>query len=334
MNKFKYIIATILLLATIYLAGSKPETPIYSAQFPTVNQSLTALEDSINRAEAAISAIKRNNEAKIIWADSAKQKTKWSIVYLHGFTASQMEGDPVHRDIAATFAMNLYLARLSDHGLASDSALFQLTPDRFWETAKLALAIGEALGDKVILMSTSTGGTLALKLAEIYPHKVAALVNYSPNVAINNPLAPTLNNPWGLSLINTVSENGYVVNTKHTSPIIAQYWTEKYKTEALPQLQELVESTMLKSVFKNVKCPSLTLAYFKDEEHQDPTVKVSAIRWMHASLGTDANLKSLVEMPSVGVHPMASGLRSKDIDAVEHETKIFFKNVLEINSKN
>jgi hypothetical protein len=40
-----------------------------------------------------------------------------------------------------------------------------LTADAYWESAKLAYAIGKQIGKKVILMSTSTGGTLALKLA-------------------------------------------------------------------------------------------------------------------------------------------------------------------------
>ncbi len=331
MKKVNYLIGFIFFVLAIYLLGSKPETPMYKIDFPTVSQNLEVLSDSIYTAESSNSAIKINNEARIVWADSSKAKTDWSIVYLHGFTASQMEGDPVHKDIASKFGMNLYLARLSEHGLESDSALLYMTPESLWETSKTALAIGEAIGDKVILMSTSTGGTLALKLAEIYPDKVAALINYSPNVAINNFFTPILNDRWGLSILNLMSNNGYVDKYSASDSLISQYWTVKYKTEALPQLQELLETIMIEPVFSSIKCPSLTLAYFKDEEHQDPTVKVSAMRWMHTSLGTDANLKRLVEIPNVGVHPMASGLRSKDIGAVERETEIFLKNVLGIN---
>ncbi len=330
MKKLSYIIGVFLFLTTIYLTGSKPDTPIYSKEFPLVNSNLVLLEDSINKAESSNTAVKLNNEARIIWADSSNQKTEWSIVYLHGFTASQMEGDPVHRDIAAKFGMNLYLARLSEHGVESDSNLLHMTPESLWETSKLALAIGEKLGNKVILMSTSTGGTLALKLAATYPDKVTALINYSPNVAINNPLAFLLNMHWGLAMLNATATNGYIVNKRHVDPDIAQYWTEKYKTEALPQLQELVTSTMQEDVFEKVICPSLTLAYYKDEEHQDPTVKVSAMRWMNETLGTDMNKKRLVELPTVGVHPMASSLRSKDVEAVELETIKFLKEVLHL----
>lgn len=328
MRKIKYLVGTLFVFLTVWLIGPKPETPYYKADFKLANQNLVQLEDSINNAESSNSSIKINNQARIIWADSTKAKTEWCIVYLHGFTASQMEGDPVHRDIASKFGMNLYLARLSDHGVESDSALVHLTPDRLWETSKIALAIGEAIGSKVILMSTSTGGTLALKLAAMYPSKVAALINYSPNVAINNSSAFLLNKPWGLTLLNAVSENGYIVNKRHADSEIGQYWTEKYRTEALPQLQELVETSMTEMVFSKVTCPSLTLAYYKDEDHQDPTVKVAAMRWMNESLGTNPSKKIFVEMPTVGVHPMAASLRSEDIEAVESETSKFMEEIL------
>ena len=40
--------------------------------------------------------IKPDNQARIIWADSSKkEKTKIAFLYLHGFSASQAEGDPV-----------------------------------------------------------------------------------------------------------------------------------------------------------------------------------------------------------------------------------------------
>jgi pimeloyl-ACP methyl ester carboxylesterase len=58
------------------------------------------------------------------------------------------------------------------------------------------LAIGRQLGNKVIIMGTSTGGTNALQLAAAYPNDVEALILLSPNIAINDPNAWLLNNPW------------------------------------------------------------------------------------------------------------------------------------------
>ncbi len=332
MNKSTIVFSLLLIIVVIALVGPQPQTPTYSTRLPKVNSNLQALSDSIDKAEASNRFVKLNNEARIVWADSLHQQTEWSIVYLHGYTASQMEGDPVHKNIAKKYGMNLYLARLDGHGLASDSALFHMTADGLWETSKKALVIGEKLGKKVILMSTSTGGTLALKLASVYPDKVSALINYSPNVKIKERMAWMLNNPWGITLLNMQSENGYVINSGDEDSVINQYWTTKYRIEALPQLQELIETTMVKEVFKSIKIPSLTIAYYKDRKHQDPTVKVSAMKWMHRKLGTPKNLKKYIKLGSVGVHPLASGLRSKDLEGVERETSIFIEEILAIKN--
>jgi pimeloyl-ACP methyl ester carboxylesterase len=332
MKKRIFLTSTIILII-IVLLGPKPDTPYYQVDLPQITNSLRLLADSIARAEADNPLVKPNNEARIVWADSAYRQTNWAIVYLHGFSASQMEGDPIHREVAEHFDMNLYLARLSDHGLLSDSALVNLTPDRLWESARLALVIGRKLGKKVILMSTSTGGTLALKLAAQYPDKVDALINYSPNIRINNAYAGLMNNSWGLNILKFMSTDGYVITTGANDSIISQYWNTKYRIEALPQLEELVETTMTKDVFKEISCPSLTIAYYKDEEHQDPTVKVSAMQWMHESLATANDKKRYVELADVGVHPLASGLRSKDLASVKQYSVQFVEEILGVSAK-
>jgi pimeloyl-ACP methyl ester carboxylesterase len=167
------------------------------------------------------------------------------------------------------------LARLADHGVDTTEQLLLFTPDRLWQSGKTALAIGAAIGDKVILMSTSTGGTLALMLAATYPDKVHALINLSPNIEINNDMAFLANNPWGNQLARRVIGGDYqVINY----PVERQaYWNGKYRIEAIAQLQELLETGMTAETFSAVKCPSLTLYYYKNEQEQDPTVRVAAM---------------------------------------------------------
>jgi hypothetical protein len=73
-----------------------------------------------------------------------------------------------------------------------------------------------------------------------------------------------------------------------------------YSTGSLVQLEELLESTMKESTFKKVTQPSLLLYYFKDEDHQDPVVKVSAMKRMFVQLGTPDSLKRQVALPNTG----------------------------------
>src|SRR6476469_6803642 len=158
MFKKKWLLAIPLVLFIGYMAGPSPATPIYDPKLPELPSDPTQLEQVVNKEEA-MHHLKKNNEARIVWAnDSMHQKTEYAIVYLHGFTASQEEGEPVHRYVARHFGYNLYLSRLAEHGIDTTDQLINLTAENYWESAKRADAIGKQLGDKVIRMGTSTGG--------------------------------------------------------------------------------------------------------------------------------------------------------------------------------
>jgi esterase/lipase len=322
------LIPAILIIA--YLAGPNPSTPVYSSAMPAVPAEPVALVDYIKQQEAT-HAVKPDNEARVVWAsDSLKNKTEYAFVYLHGFTASQGEGDPVHRDLAKKFGCNLYLSRLAEHGIDTTEPMVNLTSDNLWESAKQALTIGKQIGNKVILVGTSTGGTLALKLAAEYPD-VYALILLSPNIAINDPTAWILNNPWGLQVARLVTGSNYL-DSKDTREAYRKYWTYHYRIEAAVNLEELIETTMNKKTFEKVKQPTLALYYYKDNIHQDSTVKVSAIKEMFTQLGTPADKKREVAMPNTGDHVIGSWIRSNDVPGVERETERFITEVLGIKA--
>ena len=330
-KRFIFISFPIILLIGVYFLGPEPTKPKYSATMPEVPSTPDELESYIAKKESK-HKVKPDNEARIVWLDSSRNKTEYSVVYLHGFSASQEEGDPVHTDFAKRFGCNLYLPRLADHGIDTTEQLLYFTPDRLWESAKEALAIGQAIGSKVILMSTSTGGTLALMLAAKYPEDVYALINMSPNIEINDPSAFLLNNPWGLQIARMVIGDNY--QNINYNPDRQQYWNGKYRLESLTQLQELIEEKMNAETFSQVTQPSLTLYYYEDEEHQDPTVKVSAMLKMNEELGTPDPLKQAVAIPGAGAHVIGSHLVSKDIEGVEKVINEFATGILKVKPVN
>jgi esterase/lipase len=291
---------------------------------------LNELEKFVAAGEA-LHKLKPNNEARIVWAnDSTQQQTEYAIVYLHGFSASQEEGAPVHRSIAHQFGCNLYLSRLAEHGIDTTEQLMNLTADNYWESAKKALAIGKKLGKKVILMGTSTGGTQAVQLAAAYPNDVAALILYSPNIAINDPNAWLLNNHWGLQIARIVKKSNYL-DPADERPVYKQYWNKPYRLEATVALQEMLETSMNKTTFNKINQPTLLLYYYKDEQHQDPVVKVSAMKEMFEQLATAPALKRSIAVPQAGDHVIASPIKSGDVETVAKETKKFMEEILKIS---
>lgn len=311
----------IAILVIIYYLGPRPATPRYDPLLPAVPHQSEALEQYVSAKEHQ-HKLKPNNEARVVWYDSLHRKTPYSVVYLHGFSASQEEGDPVHRDFAKRYGCNMYLARLDGHGLDTSEPLLTMTATGLWNDAKEALSIGKVLGEKVILVTCSTGGTLGLKLAATYPNDIFALINMSPNIEINNDLAFLSNNPWGLQLARLVSKGKYHESAAE-NPEVKKYWYCKYRLEAVAELQNLLETTMEPSTFRAVKQPALNLYYYKDEQHQDKTVRVSAILDMEKQLGTSPALKDAVAIPDAGAHVIGCYLTGKDIPSVEKAIDAF-----------
>jgi pimeloyl-ACP methyl ester carboxylesterase len=317
----------LILLIIINFLGPQPSAPKFLKDLPAVPADAKALEQYIQSQES-LHHLKQDNEARIIWAnDSLKDQTEYSVVYLHGFSASQEEGNPVHIDFAKKFGCNLFLSRLADHGIDTTEPLANFSADRLWNSAKEAYAIGRRLGKKVILMSTSTGGTLSLKLASEYPD-IAALIMLSPNIAINDDFAWILNNHWGLQIAELIK--GKHIHGKDTSALYKQYWYQTYSTRSLVQLEELLEDTMKESTFRKVTVPVLLLYYYKDENHQDPVVKVSAMKRMFAQLGTPGSLKEEAAIPDAGNHVIGSFIKSNDVKGVEQKIDSFAEKILHL----
>lgn len=329
MKKFlKWFAGIILLLAIIYFIGPKPPKPEFSAN-PQVPSDLTLLEQEINNGEKSVRGIKPDNEARIVWADSLKQKTKTVFLYLHGFTGSQAEGDPVHRDVAKHFHSNLYLSRLEEHGIdRGDSTMINLNADNYYASAERALKVARQLGDEVILMGTSAGGALSLFLASRHP-EIKAVILYSPCIKLYNPAASILNKPWGLQIGRLIS-GGKTQNYEAESPQHAQYWTLKYRVEALVTLVNLYSNALTSETYARIKCPVFLGYYYKNEEEQDKTVSVPAMLDMYDRLGTPGEQKYKVAFPEAGAHVISSSLRSKDWQSVERETIKFLQEVVKL----
>lgn len=315
------------ILSFVYVLGPTPLEGELNGKLPAVPTDLVALEDEINSTEKANPLIKPDNEARIIWADSAYWKTPYSMVYLHGFGASQAEGAPLHTTLAKKYGCNLYLARLKEQGIESDSAFKSMTAENLLESAKQAVAIGKAIGEKVIIMGTSTGGALGLYIASENPD-IAGLILYSPIIAARNEQLSLLSKPWGVQLMAWVVGSDHLIEEREG--LDKQYWSHIYFIEGYAALSVLIEETMHKETFQKVKCPVFLGYYYKNEEEQDDIVSVPAMLEMYEELGTPDSLKCKQAFPEAGNHVIASYIRSGDWQGVMQATDRFLSEVMHL----
>lgn len=321
----KRILAFFAFLILIFLMGPKVAAPNVDKPAPNLAVALEDLPEWVATKEAAFPNIKKGNASSIVFADSLPQKTTYSIVYLHGFSGSVADGDPVHTQIADSLGYNIYLPRLYDHGLDTEEGLANYTGEKSLDSAREALEVGKILGEKVILMGTSTGCTLALNLAT--DPSVAALVLYAPNIRINHPLDFVATLPWGLQIIRQV-EGGKYHKVVNAFPGKEQFWTMQYRLEAPVQMQKLLETTMVEATFNKIQVPVFSGFYYKNEAEQDPTVSVDKMREMFQQLGTPEDLKREVAFPNAEAHEIGSALVSKDHEGVRDATLDFLNQVL------
>ncbi|HYQ57078.1 MAG TPA: hypothetical protein VEP89_06995 [Draconibacterium sp.] len=327
----RFFLFLFVLLIVGYLVGPKSPKPEMNKDLPSISASTSTVENFIERKEAAFQ-VKPDNESRIFWAhDSLKERTDYCVLYLHGFSASWYEGHPAHERFAQHFGFNLYIPRLNDHGLITEDPLIDMTPDKMYTSAKEALMVARSLGKKVIIMSTSTGGTLGLKLAADFPEYVDALIMYSPNIKVKNSSMMLLSKPWGLQIGRKVMGGKYRISDDDPGSEDCKYWNCKYRVEALVYLQQLLDATMTKETFNRVAVPVFLGYYYKDDEHQDQTVSVDAMLDMFDELGTLPNQKVKKAFQEAGDHVIACELTSGSVEEVIAETIRFGETILNLN---
>jgi len=328
MKRFlRFLIISIVVLTGIYLMGPKPPKPVLENTLPQIGADRDHIDVYIKEKEQNL-PLKPENESKIIWKDdSLKNKTPYVLLYLHGFSASAYEGYPTHIHFARHFNANAYLPRLASHGLNVPEPLLDMTPDKLYGSAKEALQTAKLLGEKVIIMSTSTGGTLSLKLAAEFPEQIAGLLLLSPNIRINNPSAFLLSGPWGLQIARVFFNGKYRYISDNQNSDECRYWNCFYRLEATVYLQQLIDATMTKELFKRVNVPVFLAYYYQDEENQDGTVRVDAMLNMFEQLGTPEKQKQKQAF-NAGSHVIGCELFSGTQPEVEQACIRFMEEVM------
>jgi esterase/lipase len=317
----KVVIGVFGLLFILFYSGPKVEAPELYKSLPEVPQDLVELASWIDAREVTVENLKEGNQSRIEFFDSIPQKTEYAVIYFHGFSASSEEGAPFHREVAKHFKANLYLPRLFGHGIDGDSPMSDFTANAYLESAREALAVAKTLGEKVIVLGTSNGGTLSLLLGT--DPQIVSIGLFSPNIRIKDPNAPLITLPWGLNLAIAVAGSDHHQMQNVVSPK-ENYWTTRYHMQALTHVQKLLEVAMIPETFAKIKVPVFMGYYYKDEQNQDNVVSVEAMLDMFDQLGTPVSQREKMAFPNTGDHVMTSYITSQDVESVTKETIRFF----------
>lgn len=180
---------------------------------------------------------------RVIWADVPGQRTDLVLVYLHGFSATLWETRPLTDRLGDAVGANVFFTRLAGHG-RDGAALAEATAGDWIEDLAEAMAVAAKLGDRVVVIGTSTGGTLAALLAAdpelgALRTDLAGVIFLSPNFRVANPAAGLLSLPaarYWVPLVAGDTRSFTPENDRH-----ARHWTTEYPTVALLPMQALID---------------------------------------------------------------------------------------------
>jgi len=199
-----------------------------------------AVAREIAAREAAIGDVDSACAARVVFADPERPtKTPLALVYVHGFSATRQETAPLAEDLARAWGANLFEARLRGHGRPG-AALGVARTEEWLSDAAEALEVGRRLGERVIVISCSTGSSLvAWLLSHGYAQGVVASVWISPNFAPRAETSRLLTGPWGRQIC------AFVVGPERSwtpgSELHARYWTHCYPSQVLVEMQATVD---------------------------------------------------------------------------------------------
>lgn len=179
-------------------------------------------------------------EATIEWADGPAV-TDLCILYVHGFSATRQEIAPIPERVAGHFNANILHARLAGHGLSENP--MTASAEHWLQSMVDAWDIASRIGKRVVIIAVSTGAPLSVWLNEQVADtdQVHSFIFLSPNFRIRNPFGFLLTWPWAESWV------PLIVGREHSwepeNELAAKYWTNRYETRAVIEMQKVVDWT-------------------------------------------------------------------------------------------
>ena len=229
--------------------------------------------------EAKFSDIRPGLQKQIVWADPhTRSETAYAVVYIHGFSASSGEVRPLPDLVAKGLHANVFYTRLQGHGRLDADAMGEATLSGWLDDYAEAITIGRRIGRKIVVISTSTGGSLTtwgLSQPDLVKD-VAAAVFLSPNYGIRAQGEFLLRGPWARQLARLIL--GKRAGFTPENPDHARLWTTNYPVEALLPMAQSVKLANDTKV-EEIQTPALFILSSADQVVRPDRTRSIAARW-------------------------------------------------------
>lgn len=296
------ILIILIVAGGLFLMWLRPNPPL------AVSFSAASIGDDIeaylDRQEARFGDIRDGLNKRVVWAyPQSRAKTPLAIVFVHGFSASSDELRPLTDILAERLGANLYYTRLTGHGRTGD-AMAEATVSLWADDIAEALEIGRRIGERIILIGSSTGATLNT-WAAAQPEQagdIAGIVQVSPNFGINAFGARLLTFPGGRQLAELLQ--GKRRSFEPENDLTAHIWTTEYPTAAILPMAELIELTA-RAAIPNIRIPALFIYSEKDTVVRPEMTRSVIERW-----GGDTEVAIVDDSDSADNHVIAGDAQS------------------------
>ncbi|HEX2019978.1 MAG TPA: alpha/beta fold hydrolase [Aurantimonas sp.] len=264
------------ILAALWLVGPREPADLTVSFDPAVIGEDP--EAYLARTEADVPNLRGNAQKEIVWAfPVSRARTPLALVYVHGFSASKAETRPLADEVAQALGANLFYTRLTGHG-RDGAAMEQATVNDWVNDLAEAVAIGRAIGNRVVVIASSTGATLAATgAAEAdFMRDVDGLVLISPNFGLLDRWSFLLELPYAREILPLLGGDTYGFEPANAAQ--AENWTTRYPIGALAPMGALVRAAR-SADFRSVLTPLMVL-YSPADAIVDPAATEAVVaRW-------------------------------------------------------
>lgn len=327
-------IGLLLLCASGLLLVPRPLPSRVTPHFEGPSESFVAYV-ARRREQARAEGVRPGNEERVVWADgqAADSHAPVVLLFVHGFGASRAEGEATLEPVARALHATIYYTRLPGHGgdLERHAAA---RPEQYFERLEEDFHRLRPLGDKLVIVGSSTGGLLAAWLAARHPEKTDAIVLASPLFAMAAPASFLLSRWLGLPLLQAVMgefrDAGWTTDPQgRKQPGYEDFWITRQRMSALGIVEDVRRQALREAPAAAITAPVLLYYYYADAAHQDdvcsvPAMKAYVAQTNHGAPRPETRSVAIAD----GNHILLSRYVRTDKATIERELRAFLRATL------